>query len=165
MSTYDALTRVSNNQSLIGLPLALSESSIPIITTAASSPLGATMRRNIGNGADLAFRLHITQTISGGGFTALTATLLAAQDATLLVFDLLNSITVTAAKCTAGTEFDLDITSASQALQLGPAHAYLGILYTMVGGNPTSGAISAFIPLHDTPSPAPTLGANYVGPS
>jgi hypothetical protein len=164
--TYDALTRVSNNQSLIGLGLAVSDGAIPILTNIPSAgPLGAVVRRNIGNSAHLVFRLHVTQTISGGGFTSLTATLLAAQTDNLLVFDALNSVNVTAAKCVAGAEFDLDISSANAPLQLGPAHAFLGILYTMNGGAPTAGAISAFIPLHDSPSPVPTLGANYTGPS
>jgi hypothetical protein len=168
VTTYDAYTRVSNNQSLIGVPLALS-SSIPILTDipASGGPLaaGGLPKRNIGDGADLVFRIHVTEAISGGGFTSLTVTLLAAQDDALTISDLLCSVTIPAAKCAVGAEFDVNITSSSLALQLGPGHAYIGLLYTMTGGNPTSGAVSAYIPLHSSPSPVAKLGANYVGPS
>lgn len=163
--TYDAATRISNNQSLIGVvtPIpAVSDSSIKIIGLL-GGPTSLT-GRDIGNSADLAFRVHVTQAFTGG-VGAVDFSVVMSSDPLLGLggLTILGVTSIFASALFLGNEFDIRIPALSE-LNVATGLEYIGLAYTPDVA-PVTGAISAWIPLGHSPNKPRRLQANYTGPS
>lgn len=159
--TYDALTRVSNNQVLAGAPggLALSEKSINLLSSGITARI---LGRDVGPGTNLAFRLHITQAFDAGAGN-LSVSVAFTTDEALLSGTFVAALTIPNAALTLGKEFDVPIPKPTLAL-IGAAPQYLGLLYVASGGAIATGALSAWMPLGHSAGLPRVYNANYTSP-
>lgn len=157
--TYDIATRVSNNQSLVGVPFAVSTNSI-LVLSLAGTPSGIA-GRDLGRGEPLVFRVFVTQAFDAG-VASLNVSVLGATDAALTAGTVFYGTTgITNSGLGLGNEFDVRIPSFSEAQALGVA--YLGLFYAP-SALPATGAVSAWIPLGHSPGLPRRLVPNYLGP-
>lgn len=159
MTTYDIQTRISDNQSLIGLPVAASTSSIRITGSGSSFPI-TLVGRDIGNGERLYWRFHVTQAFDGA-VTSLIINTVVSADPSLVPPTIIGTKTILLAGLGLGNEFDVEIPPLSEYQEVG--NVYIGVYYTPAVV-PTTGAISGWIPLGDSPARPRAQRANYVGP-
>jgi prepilin signal peptidase PulO-like enzyme (type II secretory pathway) len=156
--TYDINTRVSNNQVLAGGGLAPSTNSILIIGNL-GTPLSLA-GRDVGAGEGLVFRVFITQAFDGTVASLIVNTVVSANS-DLSAPTLTGATTVTASGLFLGNEFDVRIPTLSEYNAAGSF--YLGLYYTP-SAVPVTGAVSAWIPLGESPNRQRRLTGNYTGP-
>lgn len=161
MTTYDIFTRVSNAQDIAGETSAVSVNSVPL--SVGSGPGGAAVLRDIGVGEPVAFRCHVTTAFSAG--ETLTVEVILASDSALTtsITAIGATAAITTGNLTAGTEFDVPVPPLTQAYLAANGKAYMGLRYLLSGALAAS-AISAWIPLGQSPSKPRRYAGNYTGP-
>ena len=161
MTTYDAYTRVSNAQAVTGSTSIVSASSI--LLSAASGPGGARVAHDIGVGAPLKFRVHVTTTLSAS--QEMTVQVVLATDAALTtsVTPIASSVAINTDGLTAGSEFDVPIPQLSIPVMNGNGDYYIGLRY-LFDGSLAAGAVSAWIPLGQSHRLPKRYAGNYTGP-
>lgn len=161
MTTYDALTLVSNAQDISSTTSEVSESSYPV--SVAPGPGGSTVLRCIGAGQPVKFIVHVTTTFSGS--QEMTVQLILADNAALSsnVQVIGQSGNINTDFCTAGTEIELPIPAFTEAYATANGKAYLGLRYTL-DGTQAAAAVSAWITLGGTAGKVARYAGNYTGP-
>lgn len=161
MTTYDIATRVSNAQDLAGETSAVSTNSIPLAI--GNGPGGAVVLHDIGVGAPMAFRCHVTTGFSSGQTLTVEVIIASNEALSSSVTAIGATAALTTANLTAGTEFDVPIPPLTQALLAANGKAYMGLRYSLSSALAAS-AISAWIPLGQSPSLPRRYAGNYTGP-
>lgn len=161
MTTYDAYTRVSNAQAVTGSTSIVSESSI--LLSAPSGPGGARVARDIGVGERVAFRVHVTTTLTVS--QEMTVRVIIASDAALTtnVTPIGASVVINTDNLIAGEEFDVPIPQLAKVVLNGNGDTYIGLRYEF-DGSLAAGAVSAWMPLGQSHGVPKRYAGNYTGP-
>ena len=162
MSTYDAYTLVSNNQSLVsGVGLAVSTNAIRLLDAGRNARISG---RDISPGKPIKFRIFINQTFTGAWADLTIAAAFAnSSDLTtsLVTYAVLN---IQLAELVAGREFEVTMPHLPPEVH-GTGREWMGLGFNSTGfAAITAGAITAFISLGDTPNAMKRYAGNYTGP-
>lgn len=162
MSTYDVATRVSNAQSLVGIATPTpSESSIRLISMGATTRL---LGLDVASGAPIKFRMRIATSFDAGTVSMVVGVIYSST-ADLLgtpYLETMRTLTVANAELVAGYEHDIVLPMIPPAVS-GPLLEYVGLFYWPTVA-PSTGAVTAFVPLGENANTPRRYPGNFTGP-
>jgi hypothetical protein len=163
VTTYDIYTRVSNAQTIVDAadPVFYADNWVPIAVGV--GPGGTAVVHDIGAGARVAFRCHVAESFKAG-LTLRVAVVYADDASGTNLVEGGSEVLVDTDVALLGTEFNVPINPLTQALLAGNGKSHVSLRYTFSAANDTTGKISAWIPLGQSPTTPRRYAGNYTGP-